>query len=511
MSERKKRVISGFFASIGASFVLQLSSLLIIPFYLELTSQELFGLWLTLGAILGWIKIGDMGLGLSLTRRSVKALESRDYMLLKRLTYGTILTTTIFGCFISTIGFLLTDPLIEIFKVNDNLEKDFKNTYLILLFIAVIRPSCFSLSSIINAKQHLAFLHIKNTLISLLSIVVNLVFLNLGFGISSFAFGLLFESILTPIVDYIYLKRIDKSIKFSPPTTTTKDIKSLLSFGAPYQALKIANLVSTNTDNIIIAAILGASSVTIYVFTGKLAFLLAIFLVSVIPSILFPGFSQLFEQKNIAKIKKLYFRLSDIAIRLGLFSGISYLFINETFIELWVGTSNYGGAELTQIFVIWIIFESFIRGLTSIIYASSNLTGLTAVSFIEAALNILLTLILIQNMGLIGVVAGTVLSRVVTVIYIPMKINSILEVKNIYFIKRLFFSFCRYSIPMLAVGIFIQNQLDNSINPFLRILFICVPIFFINIFFEEGVFIYKQKGLNLKDRFKSLKNNYYGL
>ena len=60
MTNRKRNVFTGFISSISTSFILQLVSLLIIPFYLKLTSQELFGLWLTLGAILGWIKIGDM-------------------------------------------------------------------------------------------------------------------------------------------------------------------------------------------------------------------------------------------------------------------------------------------------------------------------------------------------------------------------------------------------------------------------------------------------------------------
>ena len=56
----------------------------------------------------------------------------------------------------------------------------------ILLIVALIRPACVSLSSIINAKQHIAFLHIKNTTVSLLSICVNIIFLKLGYGISSF-------------------------------------------------------------------------------------------------------------------------------------------------------------------------------------------------------------------------------------------------------------------------------------------------------------------------------------
>ena len=429
MSNRKKNVIGGFLSSIGTSFILQLSSLLVIPFYLELTSQELFGLWLTLGAILGWIKIGDMGIGLALTRRAVEALESQDYVLLSKFINASIITILFFSIFISGIGFLITDQLVNFFNVQEPFRNSFTETYIILLIVAILRPSLGIYSSIINAKQRLAFLHIKNTFIALLSILINLIFLNKGYGITAFAFGLLFEAILTPIVDIFYLKKIDKNIMFTSISTTFREFKSLLRFGFPYQTLKIANLVSTSTDNIIIAAVLGASSVTVYVFTGKLAFLLAVFLVSILPSLLFPGFTQLFENKELDKIRHLYYRLSNFALRLGVFSDFIYFFINENFIDIWVGNENYGGNKLTFYFVIWIIFESFTRGVTSIVYASGDLNGITTISIIEAFLNIFLTLMLIGSYGLVGVVLGTVLSRFLVVIYMPYKINRILANK----------------------------------------------------------------------------------
>ena len=358
MINRKRNVIRGLLSSVSSSLVLQVTSLLVIPLYLDLTSQELYGLWLALGAILAWIKIGDMGLGLALTKRSVEALEKDDYKLLSRLIYGTILSTLFFGAIVSGAGYFLDNLIINIFSISDYASESFRDTFYLLLIIAFIRPGLGSFSSIINAKQHIAFLHIKNTSITLLSILINIGLLLLDFGILSFAYGLLFEALATPIVDIIYLKRIDKKIALLPLKTSLSDIKSLLSFGLPYQALKIANLVATNTDNIVIAAFLGASSVTVYVFTGKLAFLLAVFLVSILPSVLFPGISQLFVNNEIEKIKHLYLKLSDFSIRLGVFSGICYFYINESFINIWVGPENFGGIELTSIFVIWILSKN---------------------------------------------------------------------------------------------------------------------------------------------------------
>ena len=488
MSNRKRNVVAGFISSFGSSFVLQLASLLVIPIYLDLTSQDLFGLWLTLSAILGWIKIGDIGLGLSLTRRSVEALEKSDYKLLLRYTNATILGTFLFGILISSIGYALTDSLILALNISDNLENDFKSTYYILLIVAFLKPGLSVFSSVINAKQYLAFLHIKNTTITLISICLNILLLNKGFGIASFAFGLLAEALLTPIVDILYLRQKDKQIIFLQSSKVKREFISLLKFGGPYQVLKIANLVSTSTDNIIIAAILGTTSVTIYVFTGKLAFLLAIFLVSILPSILFPGFTQLFENKDFGKIRSLYFKLSNFAIRLGVFSGVCYFYINEYFIDIWVGAENFGGIELTFYFVIWIIFESFTRGITSIVYASGDLKGITFISCVEAILNISLTLILISKMGLIGVVLGTLLSRFIVVIYMPYKINKILTVNSVVFIKKLFINFMYYLFLMIFFGEIISFIFKDITHTLIQIIIICFSMFLINVLFSEGLF-----------------------
>ena len=112
---------------------MQLVTLLITLLYLDLTSQELFGLWLTLGSVLGWIKLGDMGISMALTRRSVEALEKNNYDLLRRLIYGAILSFLVLGVIFFGIGYLLTDTLVEmsplyLFTIHQNLTKE-KNLF----------------------------------------------------------------------------------------------------------------------------------------------------------------------------------------------------------------------------------------------------------------------------------------------------------------------------------------------------------------------------------------------
>jgi O-antigen/teichoic acid export membrane protein len=508
MSSRKKRSIYGFIASLGGNTSLQLVALLVTPLYLDLTSQELFGLWLTLGSVLGWIKLGDMGIGMALTRRSVEALEKNNYDLLRRLIYGAILSFLVLGVIFSGIGYLLTDTLVEMFGISGAIESDFRRTFYVLLSVALIGP-CFGVfGSVIEAKQHIAFQQINHTVVTLLSIGVNVLLLFLGFGIISFAFGFLFKALLMPFIEIIYLRRIDNRIELFPIKTSKKDIISLLKFGGLFQILKIANLVSTSADNIIIASILGASFVSIYVFTGKLAFLFAVFLISIIPSILFPGISQLFELGDKEKIARLYIKLSNISIRVGLLIGILYLSVNESFVNLWVGSENYGGLELTTIFVAWVILESFLRGITAIIYSSRELHGLTVVSFIEAGLNILLTLYFIKSLGLFGVALATILSRLITLFYTPLKINKLLKINNFKYLIGLVNTIL-HSMPMLIIVTLLNNYIDQNDHSIMRIVIIISVVLLSNIISFEGVFLMKQKGVKWKDRIKTLKTYYY--
>ena len=508
VSNRKRNVLRGAVSNAGTSVVLQVVSLLVIPIYLDLTSSELYGLWLTLGAVLAWVKIGDMGLGLSLTRRAVEALEADDYTLLRSYITGSICVTLLFGAVIFIAGFCAADLLAASLNVREIYQDGFRHTFHILLVVAWVRPSCGILSSIINAKQHIAFLHIKNTIVSLFTIAITLLLLFYEFGISAFAYGLLSEALVTFFIDYSYIKTVDKKFSIFPFRSKSKDVKKLLEFGVPYQALKIANLVATNTDNIIISAYLGAAYVTTYVFTGKLAFLLAVFLVSIAPSVLFPGFSQLFELKKKEKIQKLYLNLSDIALRLGVFSAICFYFINELFVTTWVGADNYGGNYLTIGFVVWILFESFTRGITAVIYASGNLKGLTLVSCFEAAFNILFTLLLLTPFGLMGVVLGTVLSRTISVFYIPIKINNMLDVNHVEYLKRLVKTSLGCIVAMLVSGFILQDWLGSDINSISKILIFGCALLIVNIVSYEGIFLYRLKGVSWPSRLQLLRESY---
>jgi peptidoglycan biosynthesis protein MviN/MurJ (putative lipid II flippase) len=164
--------------------------------------------------------------------------------------------------------------------------------------------------------------------------------------------------------------------------------------------------------------------------------------------------------------------------------------------------------ELTTIFVAWIILESFLRGITAIIYSSGELHGLTVVSFIEAGLNILLTLYFINSLGLFGVALATILSRLITLFYIPLKINKLFKINNFKYLIGLVNTIL-HSMPMLIIVTLLNNYIDKNDHSIVQIVIIISVVLLSNIISFEGVFLMKQKGVKWKDRMKTLKTYYY--
>ena len=507
MSHRTQRALSGLFSSSAGSIALQIANILIIPVYLDFTSQELFGLWLTLAACLAWAKIGDLGLGLSLTRESVEAVETSNKNQLSKLISSAATGTLMFGALVSTIAFFHSDLIASVLSIPGHLFDEYENTFRILLIVAIIRPTFALFSSVIEAYQHIGFLHFKNTSISLVTILCTVLFLALDFGVEAFAYALLIESLLLLTVDFMYLKVSEINYRYIPCLPNPKLLWSLLGFGSKFQLLKISNLVVTNVPHLVIASYMGLSFVAIYSFTGKLAQVAGLFFASLIPVVLFSGMSQLFAQASYEKLKSVYFILSNFSLRLGVLSAVTIFLVNERFVGVWVGNENYDGLMLTTGFCLWVFIESAIRGVTAVILSSTKISGLTLISVLEAVFNLICSIIFIQLFGLVGVIFGSLVSRLISFVYVPYAINCLLAVpQNSYvrfYLKNLIWHVS--SIFFGAGCVFLLVPQNTPTIPY--IVASVATLFLINIAMNEGVAVMKLRG-TLKERLRALRSLY---
>ena len=231
---RKKKSIKGFISDILSSFSVQILGLIVVPFYLDLTSQESYGLWITLGSVIAWISMGDMGIGMSLTRKLVMTNEKKDINERNNLIYSAFLIFLIFSNLILIIFYSFLDSIILFFTIDDLMIIDFKKTFLLILIYTIIKMPLSVFKSYIESVQEISYLKIVRGIFEFLTVFITLIFLYFDFGIASFAYALIITAIFEPLIDIVYIKKIDNNFNFFPLTFSKKAMKSLFELGFNY-------------------------------------------------------------------------------------------------------------------------------------------------------------------------------------------------------------------------------------------------------------------------------------
>ena len=118
---------------------------------------------------------------------------------------------------------------------------------------------------------------------------------------------------------------------------------------------------------------------------------------------------------------------------------------------------------------------------------------------------------LIGHLGIFGAVLASVCSRLLSVFYIPIKINTILSFKHLEYISELKSDALTRSLPMTLIASILLGYFywyDISLN-ILQAGVTAVFFVIINILSFEGTFLISLKGIPLKERFSILKSHYY--
>jgi O-antigen/teichoic acid export membrane protein len=200
--------------------------------------------------------------------------------------------------------------------------------------------------------------------------------------------------------------------------------KNIMSFGVGTSIVGISGLITLYSSSFIIAWSLGVEQVAIYQSTISLP-LLAL-RICVIPfSNLLPKYISLYKKGG----HRLFYKNSQIyhaivGVFLLLLLSIVFL-INKTFVALWLGESLFAGRHFSAICCVY-VFLSVLRHNGYIVrQALGNIRMLVYGHLLEIVTTISLSMILVKNHGLIGIIYATAIGHLVP-----------LAISQAFFIKK---------------------------------------------------------------------------
>jgi O-antigen/teichoic acid export membrane protein len=408
---RAVRAFWGLFADLGAQAVVTLSTFLLTPLVLALTSRSLYGSWQAALAILSYLAMLDAGLGFSLVRLVASAATNKGAAGLSGVTSVAFFSFAAIGAAVLAIGLFVSPFIPGWFHVPPAEGVSVIRAYRIASFAGAVGLPLGTFNGVLAGMQRTALAGVLRGVAALIGALISFVLLKFNCGIAALAIANLAMAVSGGLLAWLSMRKIHPGICLALRFVSREGLAALWRVAGYFQLVRIAYIIALNTDALIIAAFLGASEVTPYVITARMATMFSIVLADKAPSAAYPALAQMHARGEIAALRRGFLALVYYSTRLALVGATLVALLNPAFVLLWVGNQGYGGSALNSVFIYWVLLDTVLRGSSLIPLVTGEMKTWAIVSAAEAVVNVFFSLLLVRPFGLVGVAAGTAIAR----------------------------------------------------------------------------------------------------
>lgn len=403
-----KRNIIGTFLVKGISVPTQL---LLVPLTIGYISSELYGIWLTLTSIIGWIGFFDIGFGNGLRNRLAEALANNDLAKAKKYISTTYVCLTAIFVTVGCIAYFII-PLFDWTTIL-NTSGIYKETIETVLRIVVV---CFCLQMIISVQSSTwralqknavaSFVNAMGQVVTLVGIWILTITTFPSLKIMAIVYN--GSSLLVMILSTIYLF----VLKYPDLCPSLKDVefsyaKNIVNLGGKFFIIQIAALVTFQFTNIILSNTCGPESVTEYNVIYKYMSI-AYMVMDMIVSPIWSAFTDAYTKNDKVWMLNTYRRLQRIFLFVAAGVFVMVLLYPIVF-KLWLGNTVTIHTDFVIIIAIYVIALMWSSIHSSIINGIGKLKFSLLYYNIQTVINIPVCYFLGQAIGAKGVILGIIL------------------------------------------------------------------------------------------------------
>lgn len=390
-----------------------LLGLLVRTVFIRCLSREYLGINGLFTNILTMLSLAEMGIGSAIVYNMYKPIADGDEIQIAKLMNFYRKAYVIIGCVVAVCGICITPFLGYIIKDQPNIPNI---TFIYLLFLANTVFSYFFAykRSIFSADQRERVLHFFRLLFYIARSIVQILILLVVQSFIAYLICQILYTLLENIVVSIYADREYPFLKEHRNDALSKtETKSIIENVKALFIYKIGSTALDGTDNIIISAFDGVISVGLLsnysLVTGSVQMLLSQITASLTGSV-----GNFVAQEAQDRQEKLLERITFLNFLIYGGSFVVLVSCLSPFVAVWAGASYV--LDSTAVFIHCL--NMYIYGMMNAIWTFRSTMGLFMHGkwrpLISAVINIVVSILLAQKLGLLGVLLGTTVTRVTT-------------------------------------------------------------------------------------------------
>jgi O-antigen/teichoic acid export membrane protein len=318
-----------------------LITLLMVPLTINYVNPVQYGIWLTIGTIVYWFTVLDIGLGNGLKNEIAYSLAINDESKIKSYvstTYAVLSLISLAVFFIFYVGSSFFNWN-KILNVPEGLGYDIRQILMIVIGFFCFEFILQLVNVVLGATQQV----FKSSVILFLGQLIGLVTiyiltLTVPGSLKVLVFALAGAPVVALLIASIYL--YSKELRKFAPSVRSIDFshsKKLLNIGGIFFLLQIGAMVLIHSNNFIISRVLGPESVTVYNIAFRLFSVLSmLFAIIIMPY--WSAFTDAYAKKdfdwirsNIKKIRMIWLTLVLLGLLIFIYSAKLY--------KVWINNS----------------------------------------------------------------------------------------------------------------------------------------------------------------------------
>ena len=412
---RKKKVIKNLLSEILPQLLIMVLGLLRSKYYLDYLGGDTVGLVNLFNQIVGYLSLVEGGIGQAVIYKLYKPTKSNNYSKIAeirngvRSIFGKIIMITIFLAIICgfIIPFLIKDNQYSLIYILTNFILYVISE--IILYMTIFERSIYVATEKgykVNyaIKISLIVKYISQILLAILVKNITIIFIVL---------------IVIGVIENTIIKYMAKKDYKNLPITKKQD-KSVLSDVKNLLVHKVAGLVATNIDIILISKFIGLGKVLIY--STYLMYLNAIVSLTNKISRAMVGTIGNILIEDRKKAHKLFVEFNGITFLTAMIVGSSFnLFINF-FIQIFYSGKVETSMIVSTLFTIILVYSIIRIPLITYSEGAGMFKETKICPIIESVINLFLSIILVNYIGIIGCLIGTIFSLVISEYFIKPNI-----------------------------------------------------------------------------------------
>jgi O-antigen/teichoic acid export membrane protein len=246
----------------------------------------------------------------------------------------------------------------------------------------------------------------------ILGLALSAFFLYRGYGLIGLSVAWVLQGVIVRVAGWIALRRMFPSLSSSNGTASMVLFKRIVTPSLKLAATGLGAVLILQTDNVVIASVLGPAAIPPYEAVAKLAnhcFGLSMLVISSST----PFMSKFYATGDMEGVRNL--TLKNVRYSMAFMAiVVSFLALfGDLVIHIWLGSNNFIGFPVLWAFLAMLTLEVHHNILGSATMATGQVVFYW-VALVAGILNIALTLVLVKYLGLLGVALGTMCAQLLT-------------------------------------------------------------------------------------------------